>query len=106
MHSPGLSLLTTTAVVLHALLGCCGHHSHADDGLTCDGAQQIVKVSCCRCSHGDSATSAQGETPGGEDSQQHRRGHDEPCDGPECQFVGVGRIDDLDQALSIPVWLP
>ena len=105
MHSPGLSLLTTTAVVLHALLGCCGHHSHADDGLACDDAQQIVKVSC-RCGHGDPAPSAQGEAPGGEDSQHHRHGPDEPCDGPECQFVGVERIDDLDQALSIPVWLP
>lgn len=104
MHSPLLSLLTTTAVVLHALLGCCGHHSHADQGLQCEKAPQSVP-SCCGCQNGAAASSSSDAEPtGGEGHRGH--GHDEPCNGPECQFVGVERVDDVEQALSLPLWLP
>lgn len=105
MHTPILSLLTTTAVVLHALLGCCGHHSHADQGLACDDAHQTVQTSC-GCRHGGVTSPSTDEEPADEEPGHRGDGHDEPCNGPECQFVGVERSDDVEQALSIPVWLP
>lgn len=108
MRSRILCLLTSTAVVLHALLGCCAHHSHAGHGDLCGvpGTQQASVRHHCSCRHNHAEPRGAGEDEAVENSAQPRQGRDEPCNEPECQFVAVQRCDDIKQALSLPVWLP
>lgn len=105
MHSRILCLLTSAAVVLHALLGCCAHHSHAGQQTTCEQAD-ASRPGSCGCRHRHAAAPSVEGTPADNEPGDRPHGHEGPCDGPECQFVGVERSHDVEQVLSVPVWLP
>jgi hypothetical protein len=105
MRSRILSLLTSTAIVLHALLGCCAHHSHAGQETACEQAV-TPRPGSCGCRHREAAMPSVDETPADDEPGERPHGHEGPCDGPECQFVGLERSHEVEQTLSVPVWVP
>ncbi len=99
------TILTTSAVTLHALLGCCAHHTHS-----C--AQQSVAVTTSACAHAHEHPQQANlhESTDDQPGQQHpgERQHDDGlCDTPDCSFVSslhgqeVGLT--LLQTMSLPM---
>jgi len=102
-----ITFLTTLAVMLHALLGCCAHHAHA-----CDGHQHDVGIVADEAEHGHSHhdhshhhSTADDCSDDDEDRDEHH-GDDEPCDEADCSFVSIERSDDANVILSLTLSLP
>lgn len=87
MFSTGISLLTTTSMLIHSIVGCCWHsgHDHADDHTAaCEVAVEAVDhadESCCGHDHVPSETHQVDN-----ESHQSECGHHEngPCHSDEC----------------------
>ena len=77
---------TLMSVLLHGLLGCCWHHTHAQEAaiLTRQSSRNCTHVSHC-CAHEGSGPA---QTPG---SEQQSPDHDTPCDEESCVFY-VGEV--------------
>ena len=101
------TILTTTAVALHAMLGCCVHHAHF-----CDSHESRSDVATAveadhHCSHGhhhhdDSGSPDEDVT---EDSgHEHGGGGDHKCDEGDCTFTSVERSNDLELMLAFSMW--
>lgn len=103
-----ITILTTTAVALHALLGCCAHHDHscASTALVAEPVAVVESESGCSCHHhhGDDSTTAD-ESSDKHDGHQHH-GSDDDCDEPSCSFVSVQPNDDVGLILSFAKWVP
>jgi hypothetical protein len=103
------SILTTAAVLIHSVLGCCWHHSHQCEWDGVSGVPQSAEQSRlahqhrgCSHHHRDTRTFTRHESDnhrqresGGGDSSDH--GH---CDGGGCVFVSIVPTD----ARSRTVW--
>lgn len=84
MWSSAVSVLTGSAVVLHALMGCCWHHGHGAHG----GSAVVRGVSCpslhqhlqSECSHHGLVDGCTGHE--GEDGRGHA-----PCEGSRCVYT-------------------
>lgn len=85
MIRSSLTFVTTFAIALHALLGCCAHHHHSADGegVIHSHAFGSAVVAGHHCS-GQHADDKHG------DESDH-----EPCDEIDCQFVTSPRGDDM-----------
>jgi hypothetical protein len=103
------SILTTVAVLIHSVLGCCLHHSHG-----CEfGHEHVVSTHadkhgghnhhhCHDDSHSDESTPA--DNHGDNHGDDH--GDHEDCDEDNCSFISVLRNDVKSQLAAAPTWLP
>lgn len=100
------TILTTTAVTLHALLGCCAHHSHA-----CEDHHGSVEVAVDEHHHhGQEAHNTSDHSVTDPHEHQQDDGHQDhhgSCDKPDCSFVlnqtGQDVTQILTQSMSLPV---
>ena len=93
------SLLTTAAVLVHAVLGCCWHHSHFCEWDQMNGAParrkpHVLEVQRHNCTHDRSSCPAQRKA---DDHRQNGCGDNEPhhghrCSECACSFSFVARI--------------
>ena len=106
-----VTILTTTAVALHATLGCCAHHDHS----CCEthGLAAVVQHSDEHChahgSHGHSDhhysdAESPGEHAGNEYGHQHDGDQTHECDKGDCSFNSVQRSGDLELMLAFSMW--
>ncbi|QDV14844.1 hypothetical protein CA51_47540 [Rosistilla oblonga] len=95
-----LTLSTTVAIVLHALLGCCVHHEHA-----C-ASQEISAVSQsmdhCHGHHHDAGNRCND----GQSDQQSQDAPHPPCDEIDCSLISVVRNLDVSLLFSVTTWVP
>lgn len=106
-----LTILTTSAVTLHALLGCCAHHTHA-----CDQQQQVVGAKTSACQHEHHQHGCDDNVTAHESAHDHHRHQhhgdhqhsdgDEPCGEPDCIFVTTLHDSDVVLVLSLATSLP
>lgn len=80
----------TAVVMLHATIGCRGHHAHSCEVGCCE--TQEASTDTCPCgSHGDVPKRADATLADHSDAddQQHQRQHDGPhrCEVDTCKFV-------------------
>ena len=94
MSNKLLTIVTMTAVTLHAALGCCWHHAHHEESKT----DQAVVATNCKC-HSHAAASDE-ETK----STDNESGH-ESCDEPECIFF-LSDNTDREASVALTYWLP
>jgi hypothetical protein len=105
MLSHAVTLLTIASLLGHALLGCCGHHVHEQDGLAHDlcarSQQHADEADATGHEHGHDhdhvAATAVDETPrplvlhshwGGSPLADGTHDHDDdPCGEPPCAYV-------------------
>ncbi|UUO04926.1 hypothetical protein M4951_16210 [Blastopirellula sp. J2-11] len=86
------AFLTVSAMLWHAIVGCCAHHMHVEtipDGV--NHAQRETAAAdayggCCTHSHEVAAVATEAETPNCPD-------HESECAEAKCVFVGA-RSDD------------
>lgn len=100
-----LTLSTTAAVMLHALLGCCAHHSHACDTHRRGVATVADESDHGHCHHNHEERAKSDERSGDHGGHDHH-GHDGPCSEPDCSFVIAERCDDVTSVLSLLSSLP
>ncbi|MCA9077744.1 MAG: hypothetical protein KDA93_22145 [Planctomycetaceae bacterium] len=106
-----LTILTTSAVALHALLGCCAHHTH-----TCDQQHHEVAAATSACQHEHHQHGHDDEGTALDSSlhhhgHQHHGGHQHPdgdgsCGEPDCSFVTTQHDSDVILLLSLVTSLP
>ncbi len=102
-----VSLLTTWAIVLHALVGCCAHHAHAGVDTVSDGTIVSSAAGCCSscCSHGVGDLGSESSlSQGGNQHSSDDRGDDRSCGENGCSFFTAGRSVGIDLFLALPVW--
>jgi len=101
-----ITLVTTTAVALHALLGCCAHHHHASD----EAPAETAMAAECRHDHAGHehhhAPSPVSHDSSDENGDHQQHGGDAPCDESGCSFASVERSDDLSVVLTVARWSP
>lgn len=107
-----ITILTTAAVALHAMLGCCAHHSHS----CCEshGLAAAVQQADEHCSHGNDShehhhhddADAPGEDAENDCGHQHQHDGGQPhgCDEGDCSFTSVQRTSDLELMLTFSMW--
>lgn len=105
-----ISILTTAAVALHAVLGCCAHHAHSCQ-LPASGAEDAAVVEAdAHCFHGhhhhhrdedDDSTSV--DVPDGCD-HGHQGGLPHDCDEGDCSFTSTLRSNDVELMLTFSMW--
>ncbi|HYW79927.1 MAG TPA: hypothetical protein VE890_10150 [Thermoguttaceae bacterium] len=74
--------LTVVAMLMHSVLGCCWHHSHAGQPERSDSQAALLFHTCCH--HDDHSCS-------NETAQQDGQPTPGKCDGSRCLFVGATR---------------
>ena len=82
--------LTAFAMLVHSVLGCCIHHTHAHD--LARGAEH--QHTCYSAAH-DGGGHCHSEHPSKETSDSNDRSnhsHPTPCNDGSCQFVPTGRM--------------
>ena len=105
-----ITILTTAAVALHAMLGCCAHHDHScceTHGLTAG-----IHQSHDHDSHGhkhhhhDDDVDLSGEDAENDCGHQHQHDGGQPhgCDEGDCNFTSVQRTSDLELMLTFAMW--
>ena len=97
-----VSLLTTWAIVLHALIGCCAHHAHAAGGDAASRAPAVSGGQSCCCSHGADFSSADSSSP--DEGEQHGSGDDSSCAEAGCSFFAAGRYAVMKTFAPLPLW--
>lgn len=103
-----ITILTTAAVALHAMLGCCAHHDHS----CCEshGLTAVVQHADDHCAHDHGhhhhdEEKSSGEDVGNDCGHQHDGGgHHDDCDEGECSFTSVQRSNDLELMLTFSMW--
>ncbi len=103
------SILTTAAVALHAILGCCAHHAHS-----CEAQEPVLAVvhrAATDCSHGhhhhdesDQSESHHDGLSGGCNHQHNDDNHHDDCDESKCSFTSVQRTNDVEWLLTSSIW--
>lgn len=84
------SLLTMTAVALHALLGCCTHHTSECSGRHGLGETQVAIDVDDHCVHGHGHAHVSPDATDNDCSNHHnghQHGEGDSCDEPDCSFV-------------------
>lgn len=102
-----ITILTTAAVALHAVLGCCAHHDHS----CCEShvLTAVVQHADDHCAHDhghhhrDDADSSS-EDVENERGHQHDGGQSHSCGDGECSFTSVTRSSDPELMLTFSVW--
>lgn len=102
-----ITILTTAAVALHAILGCCAHHEHSCE--SDESLQAVVdhEASGAQCGfghhhHNDSESPVQVDDK--DCGHQHDNGQPHDCDKGDCSFSSVQRSNDLELMLTFSVW--
>ena len=103
-----ISILTTAAVALHAMLGCCAHHVHSceshEPGLAFAVPAQLDE----HCNHGHDHHDDDDDSPSenGADGcgHEHDGGQPHGCDEGDCSFTSVQRSNDLELMLTFSMW--
>lgn len=96
MFRTSITLLTLVSTLLHAVLGCCAHHGHAQVAETVSTQTiAVVRHSCSCCGHykpraGKAATKESQD--GGHDDEHDGHRHS-PCDEPSCQLLTVQKAE-------------
>ena len=102
-----ITILTTAAVALHAMLGCCAHHDHSCQSHE-SGLAVVVQDADDHSSHGHhhhDEEKSSGEDVGNDCGHQHDGGgHHDDCDEGECSFTSVRRSNDLELMLTFSMW--
>jgi hypothetical protein len=105
MFHRGTTLLTMTAIMLHALLGCCAHHAHACCTPTENAKDMELAKGDGHCQHkcghhiSGPRDGQSSEQPGGAGNGD--QDHHPPCDETRCSFVRGERSDDANSALRL-----
>lgn len=94
------TILTLSAVLLHALLGCCSHHAHAEEPVL-PNSQVVDSDSAAACPHAGCQLGDRHE-PGGEPDGDEPR--PENCDEDSCDFVAAGDADKAPRCCQWPAW--
>lgn len=96
-----LTILTTTAVLAHAVLGCCWHHGHVDGcqhstarSVDAERAETVTAAPVCACGHQHGESTADSRTAdvrsGAEPSgEAPLPAPVAPCTHGRCSYVGV-----------------
>ena len=108
-----ITILTTAAVALHAMLGCCAHHDHS----CCEshGLAAAIQQADEHCSHDHDShghhhhhddRDSRGEHAANDCGHQHQDDGGQPhgCDKGDCSFTSVQRTDDLELMLTFSMW--
>ncbi|QEG01520.1 hypothetical protein Mal15_55970 [Stieleria maiorica] len=108
-----ITILTTAAVALHAMLGCCAHHDHS----CCEthGLTAVIHQSGEHCHdhdlhghehhhHGDADSSSEDTENDCGHQQKHDGGQPHGCDEGDCSFTSVLRTSDLELMLTFSMW--
>lgn len=83
-----IPVTTALALLVHSLLGCCWHHAHAV-GEECDHDAQAIAQPSGRPS-GEFVADLTAEDADHHAAQhQHGRHHKQPCDEPDCSYIGA-----------------
>ena len=98
------SILTTAAVLIHSVLGCCWHHSHQCKLGHVSGVLQTVEHRECAHHHAKSLVHQAGL------ADDHRQGQsdgskpsdDKRCDDGVCSFIWVARV--AAKSRIVPMW--
>ena len=102
-----ITILTTTAIAIHAMLGCCAHHSHSCDAHESELAV-VVHEPNDQCSHGHHHHHDDDKSPsedvGNDYGHQHDNDGPHSCDEGECSFTSVQRSNDLELMLTFSMW--
>lgn len=103
-----ITILTTTAVAIHATLGCCAHHAHACESH--EPALAVTHESEDHCDHAnhhhndESAGESHRSEFGGDCDHQHHGGQPQNCDEGECSFSAPPRSSDIELMLTFSMW--
>ena len=106
-----ITIVTTAAVALHAMLGCCAHHDHSCQSHE-SGPIEVVNQADDHCSHGhhhhghhqhhsDEGAPSEADNDSGD---QHDRDQRHGCDEEDCSFTSVLRSNDLELILTFSMW--
>ncbi len=92
-----VSVLTATALLLHAMLGCCRHYTHGcETAHSCEATWVTTSQPATTlhpCQPNGHRHAEQGASIGFAEPAKNERGHEHlPCDGPRCQFVAAALI--------------
>ena len=97
-----VTLLTLSATLLHAVLGCCAHHAHAGDGTCCASGTQPAEAlpekpqPCChRHDHEHAAESGAVETAAAADEPRHHGApapEPDPCEEESCTSLVASKV--------------
>lgn len=116
MYHSIITILTTAAVALHAMLGCCAHHSHVcceTHGLT--AVVESADVNCHGHDHDDhdhghdhkhhqqDDDHSPCEDAENDCGHQHDGGHPHGCDEGDCSFTTVEQANDLELTITFYV---
>ncbi len=104
-----ITILTMSAVTLHALLGCCAHHSHACDEQQHEVAVVETAVHDEHCHHQHDDQVPADDSAANHCGHQRHSDHQHPdgdgqCSEPDCSFVTSEHIHDV--TLVMMMWLP
>ena len=100
-----ISILTSTAVAFHALLGCCAHHSHAShlpEQVQGIAASDDMETQCPY--HHHHHNSELSDEPADDHHGHQHHGNGKSCDEGKCGFASVLRDTDLPLMLSFAMW--
>ena len=93
------TILTLCVTLLHAGLGCCWHHAHADELATvshehADSAVDIVAQSCSHHNVCDAVSGGVHSEPTSKGEKQHPHDHDHgQCDQGQCVYMAGPRAE-------------
>lgn len=103
-----ITILTTAAVALHALLGCCAHHDHSCDASTSNPNVLTVVHADDHCSHRhhhhDEGSESTGEGAASGCGHEHDGGEPHGCDESDCTFTSTQRVSDVELMLAFSMW--
>lgn len=91
------TILTLCITLLHAGLGCCWHHAHADEPATvshehADSAVDIVAQSCSHHNVCDAVSDGAHSEPPSKGEKQHPHDHGQ-CDQGRCVYMAGQRTE-------------
>ena len=96
------TLLTTAAVALRALLGCCAHHAH---GCECQSLRQLSAAAvetgdCCAHDHHSERPASRRASTADDDGSGHPESGHPDCDQGACSFAAAPRSSDTESVIA------
>jgi len=108
-----ITILTMTAVALHAMLGCCVHHAHACDSHASGAESTDLVEADAHCSHAhvhQHQDEEDGEPssldPANGSGHEHDSAPAHGCDEADCSFTSAQRSIDVELMLTFSKWCP
>lgn len=98
-----ISLLTTGAVALHAILGCCVHHAHSCDSHESQHREVAKTTEYNHCSHDHCHDADRSHEVDVQHGDHHPGGDHQSCDEGDCSFVSIKRAHDLKLILAFSI---